>query len=77
MIKRSNDLVFVNADCIDKGQKVLSSNKTTLKDFTRLLEAEVASLNDCIDCLEHYRLVLCDITSNYIYEHFDTTHVYL
>ena len=36
------------------------------------MEAEVASLNDCIDCLEHYRLVLCDIISNYIL----TQHMY-
>ena len=41
------------------------------------MEAEVASLNDCIDCLEHYRLVLCDITSNYIYMDILTQHIYI
>ena len=34
-----------------------SKREILLKDFTRLLEDEVASLNDSIDCLEHYRLL--------------------
>ena len=40
------------------GRMLYDKKKFGKSDFATLLEAEIASLNDCLDCMEHLRRAL-------------------
>ena len=46
--------LFERSIChLQLGRELYDKKKFPKEDFTRLLEAEIASLEDCLDCLEH------------------------
>jgi len=55
LTQRRGISLFERSAChLQLGRDLYDRKKFGKEDFTQLLESEVASLNDCIDCLEHY-----------------------
>jgi len=55
LTQRRGISLFERSAChLQLGRDLYDRKKFGKEDFTRLLEAEVASLNECIDSLEHY-----------------------